>query len=541
MSQRRANSAQSAGDQDALAHRSRRFQISIRNLAIAVACCAVIVWGWRQLADSRGLKTTADFVKMLGARSAAERIAAAVQLGMASPADVAIVAPALVQALSDSDAKVRSQAAISLGLYLGGPTASSGNTIAAPARNAANALLAAIEHDAHPHARATAVYALASLLRNLRAAGLKPDPVIPADPFSAPVIVSALDRALERDAANRLAYLLAFDCVETARLPAPPALLNALEDPSADLRARALVAISRFGAGVDRAVSVLLRDVNGRTSLYLLAAEQMRPSPAVVPMLIRSLESTNCAERQAAAVLLRRIGPAASAATPSVIAALRQGTNSSVKPDRQVNSLVSSLMRALAHVAPAEDAVPILIEALRAEGSHARSAAASALGEIGPDAHEAIPILVALVKELAADPDRTDWGNSVAIAWALGRIAPNAPVTEKLVQDVVAALGEAMESPYDLVRSAAAEALVEFGPRATAAIPRLVAALDDSAGPVRAAAARSLGKIGPVASAAIAKIRALLDDDDRRVRLAAASALDQIVPRAKASGSPAGL
>jgi HEAT repeat protein len=175
------------------------------------------------------------------------------------------------------------------------------------------------------------------------------------------------------------------------------------------------MALSHIASGVDRAIPVLLRDVatdpnpalptvaaNGSNPLYFSAARTMRPSAAVIPVLVESLQSGNRDVRGTAAILLGRIGPQARQATPALIAAVKQELASGEKAQRRQDPLIYDLAPALVQVAPVEEALFILGEALRSPSDPARSAAASALARLGLRAHAAIPALLTALKEAEA-------------------------------------------------------------------------------------------------------------------------------------------
>jgi HEAT repeat protein len=210
------------------------------------------------------------------------------------------------------------------------------------------------------------------------------------------------------------------------------ARLGALDDPSIFVRGQALLALSHFRDGVDRAVPVLLEDLATNTDPfppeYAAIAAAMHPSPAVVPTLIPSLESDNGLVREAAAILLARVEPPPRSAAPSLIAAVKKaiaaGEGSSSGPDpvdaepkkaeglsprggqRREQPLPGSispdLSVALAKAAPAEESVPLLIAVLKRKSPASRTAAAMGLAELGPAAYAAIPRLRELLDDQSA-------------------------------------------------------------------------------------------------------------------------------------------
>ena len=82
------------------------------------------------------------------------------------------------------------------------------------------------------------------------------------------------------------------------------------------------------------------------------------------------------------------------------------------------------------------------------------------------------------------------------------------------------------------VRTAAAMALGEIGPRAAVAVPDLIQTLEkDKREDVRRAAAEALGSIKPTAIEAISVLTQALEDQSAYVRWAAAKALSAITER----------
>jgi HEAT repeat protein len=122
--------------------------------------------------------------------------------------------------------------------------------------------------------------------------------------------------------------------------------------------------------------------------------------------------------------------------------------------------------------------VPALIKLLRDIDLDARSAAATALGTLGPVARDAVP-------DLAVAVNRGD-------------------IEFRLV---------------------AMKALENIGKPAVPALPSLAVALRDVSPRVRSEAARVLGRFGPLARAHAAALERLADDPDSEVRRVANEAL----------------
>jgi hypothetical protein len=163
----------------------------------------------------------------------------------------------------------------------------------------------------------------------------------------------------------------------------------------------------------------------------------------------------------------------------------------------------------LAQLGPA--AVPHLSAALRGRKLYVRSSAASSLGNLGAAAAAAAPDLVKALSDKI--PVRT------FAAKALGEIASNARLA-------VPALLKALTDEEHEVQRAALKSLGQFGPAASAAVPKLIPFLGAKDWPWwHFLAAEALGRIGPAASAALEPLKKLLTSKDRQIREEAQNAI----------------
>lgn len=111
-----------------------------------------------------------------------------------------------------------------------------------------------------------------------------------------------------------------------------------------------------------------------------------------------------------------------------------------------------------------------------------------------------------------------DWGVRETAADSLGRIGDAA----------VPALIAALEDADRDVRAQATRALARMGPKAEDAIPALIDALDDDDKEVRRGAARALGQIGPLAEEAVpALVRALKDPRNKATEQAVETEVEE--------------
>jgi HEAT repeat protein len=257
--------------------------------------------------------------------------------------------------------------------------------------------------------------------------------------------------------------------------PALEELRKRLADENEDVRIAAARSIGSFGEAGGAAVGDLMARINTDTGPVALAAADALAAiggPAV-PVLIKALADPSL--RGLAFAVLERLGPAA---------------------------------------APAAHALSELLVNLDEQTS---TQAAITLGAIGPDAKEAVPALLALVK--SDQPERL----RAAAVYALGQLK-----AKEALPDIERALGSA----EPLLSMAAAHAVVSLEPEneklVAAAVPKLIAGLQSERPKVRAGIAKALGRLGARAAAAVPALRPLLEDPEPAVRAEAAGALGQI-------------
>lgn len=130
----------------------------------------------------------------------------------------------------------------------------------------------------------------------------------------------------------------------------------------------------------------------------------------------------------------------------------------------------------------AAEAVPVLIEMLEANGGHEAYLAAEALGSMGPAARAAVPALIETVRHQGANERPYRKGR------ALAALAGDDPSVVRRLADLVSA-------PEAAAREGACAALREFGARAAAAIPALIAATRHDDAETRSHAAIALSTV----------------------------------------------
>jgi HEAT repeat protein len=528
----------------------RRTQSGVRTLIVLVACCAVILWAWRYLSEnydpllveSRSLQKQA--IGLLRSSKPAERLAAIRELERPRSADSSTAVAPLIGALEDPVTEVRVAAAEALGSIGFGlvKEGSGGETI----REAATALIRSLK-DPEPAVRGAAAKTLGSigpsvvksgsggetirdsataLIRCLKdpkpgvrsAAATSLGEIVSTRPAgtATPLIdledvKDALVETLgDRDAKVRLAAIKAIASHPLESGDPPKALAEGLKDESAENRAAAIYGLISFRQGLDPWVPILLRlaerdpDPSVRQQCFTTLNYAFKPpaiTAAVVPVLTASLRSEDAKVRSQVASLLSALGADARAAIPELLRVLNEPLDPQVAPVEGpfvTFDPASAAASALGGIAPrsaeAKEVIAALIEVARSGPLKRRGWAAYALGEFGPAAEEAVPVLIKAINDATPD-DKFEHEASAALA--LGKIAPDTPSADQ----AVAALLPVLQSNVWFSRTNAIEALRRFGPKAAAAIPRLRALKDDRNVEIRDAAAKALraikGEIAP--------------------------------------------
>ena len=237
------------------------------------------------------------------------------------------------------------------------------------------------------------------------------------------------ERPSERTAAASGLSDMAETLDESVRLQLANEFADLLSDPDPAVGLSGGAALIRLGATSLEPLRVRLSDpvLRGRV-LEILAALGSKAKP-VVDDVIKSLDDSDPMIRGEAAVAIAAIGPDAAAAVPVLLKSL---TDANASPDirysaayalgrigpaaqpaaEQMRSLVTSPDEVLATVASwsmlkitpddkslLDQAIPALRKAVRADREIVRLEAAVTLGDIGPAASSAIPILELVSEE----------------------------------------------------------------------------------------------------------------------------------------------
>lgn len=254
-----------------------------------------------------------------------------------------------------------------------------------------------------------------------------------------------------------------------------PILAKALKDEDATIRAAAALCVCCLGpkgrwAKEDLIQALKDKDAWVRNCAAYALAEMCPDAKEAVPALVEA-----CKDAQvhfAATYALGTFGPEAKEAIPALIESLKQGDTNAA--------------RALSLIG--RPAIQALVELMTKEMKY-RLIAGQTLGKMGPDAKEALPALLELLKAEKAERPTT----------VLNVIAAIGPEAEAAVPAIV----ELMKDRDEGVRSSAAMVAWAIGPKAKDAVPALITLLDDKSSMVCWRSLQALEKIGPQAYPAL--------------------------------------
>jgi HEAT repeat protein len=327
--------------------------------------------------------------------------------------------------------------------------------------------------------------------------------------------------ALVRDLRDRHAHVRAIVAAALGRLHAVkalPVLAALIRDPSEMVRQSVVEALGVLGglravsAQSMRGRSRVLVATVGRSWLFFQKRQQFAQAPKHDPVefavatLQAALADDSTAVRIQAVTALGRIGPAAAAAGPRLIALLNES-------DETVRCHAATALGEV-HGAP-QTTTAALVQMLKDSSAPVKISATRALGAMGKDAAPAVPALVPLLQD-------SDESVRTAAAEAIAQVGP-------LDQAATDALVLGLNSADNVVRAQTAEALGTIGASADGAAPALVHAMADDNDRVRAMAVEALGKIGECAAeVAVPGLMRALRDQDNGVSALAAEALGEM-------------
>lgn len=303
-------------------------------------------------------------------------------------------------------------------------------------------------------------------------------------------------------------------------------MVGALSDPDDLVRRDAAYELGKIG---ETAIAVpVLIEALGNTSpeLRISAARGLREvgreSEAAMQALIGSLDDPDAGVRRQAAASLRLVGMGNEVAVRALMSAMAD-------PNAEVRiGAISSLHT---HGEAAAIAIPALSSALADPDGSVRRRAVDALGSLKELAGPAAPQLVERLLD-QSEPFQTRQAAATSLSYIGLRVGHHQDL-------VIEGLIRALDDPEARVRNNVAYALGEFGPAASAAVPRLTEMLaSDPAQRYRGMAGYALGRIGVTNAQVLSELTEAFWSEEINVAWGATNGLIGLGPDAVAAAMP---
>lgn len=301
-----------------------------------------------------------------------------------------------------------------------------------------------------------------------------------------------------------------------------PSLLAFLDHAKGTFSRTAILSLASLGVDAEDAAPILIRRYKEFGEPAIVALNAIKSAQAI-PVYLAMLQDPD--EGKLALIGLGgNLGPEAKLAIPHVFPLLKHS-------DHEVRWRALGTLGKLG--AEPQLLMTTLEELLNDPKTLDGLGASDCLGNMGPWAKAAIPILTPHLKQSSTQMRVGERHTRFLCAWALGDIGAEA---RPAVADLLRLLSDADWG----VRFSAAQALGKIGHDAPNVVPALVPLLNDKQEVVRRHAIKSLGLFGPQAKQAIPSLVQILEDDDEESGEAAFAALAKIDPQkyqAKKPGS----
>ncbi|WHZ22724.1 MAG: hypothetical protein OJF47_001836 [Nitrospira sp.] len=291
---------------------------------------------------------------------------------------------------------------------------------------------------------------------------------------------------------------------------AVPALIELLKDDNPSTRIIAAEQLGQLGPAAKAAVPLLLAQAtqDGNQHANTTAAAALKSIDLTAARLVMAhftphLQDHDVRQRRTATAVLGSLGPVATPAVPALLA-LSHDPDDLVRRNR---------LTALAYIGiPSTPIAAALLDGLRDDSALVRQTAVAQFAFTVPLSQDAVTALTPLLN----DHDKT-------IA-SLTRSALDRPRSDDAahLQSLSLMTGQSTARDYALHQ------LAQSGAAASAALPAVMALLQDDQPFVRYLAAETLGAMGPAAKDAISALRQQIEDPDPVVRTTVAEALAAI-------------
>jgi len=430
-------------------------------LLVAIIAILLSAWMYNREHSNNQRAWTSTQLSALNHVDAAQRRQAAENLYDVEEEDLARTLAALTGALSDPDWPVRVAAARSLPQVIG-----SENRVLTKEIDFATMALIPACRDPRDEVRIEAVRAVGKLYDSIRIT-----PPAPGAPAAKAVTGSESRQAVD-------------------------ALLQAMNDPSPQVRAEALRSFARVGR------------VCGEDAGLVKAIVEHDPEIKV---------------RIAAVYSLEKGWPEDALLYPLLLGRLK------VVTDQEEHSAIGWALGGLAP--PSRETLPALLDALKPDDWVLRRSIATALGKLGTAARPALSTLARVARIELADSQ-----SSLPAINAIIAIDTKSPEAQALIEPLITLL---RGSGSEFQQHVAVNLLASFGPSAAAGVKALRETLKSKNRDVRQRASFVLGRVGAAAISAIPDLTVLArDDPDSSVKLSAAEALKRINASALANSPP---
>lgn len=222
-----------------------------------------------------------------------------------------------------------------------------------------------------------------------------------------PYLLRALD---DKNDELRIAVMGALVTTAPYSKEAIPKIISLIKDKNPLVRRRAISALRVFGAEAKDAVPLLME-------AFLKDPDNDSSNKEVVNV------------RTAALLALAEIGPSAKEAVPVVVKALEAG-------DLDYSGLAHS---ALSKILPGDERLVSVPRAFLKDPKHANfhHVAAGCLYRVGPEAKEAVPELIAVLKGKKLDDKKLEWTTKYMVIQTLAKIGPDAKEAIPALQEVM--------------------------------------------------------------------------------------------------------
>ncbi len=445
--------------------RKRSLGVGLKTMLVLVATCGLVFWSFRAIRESNPILAR---IRSLQSSDVTTRIAAIESLGNVTTDDAEIAIPALIQALSDSDAQVRAAAVRSV----------CGDVVLLSRSNPKEPFLHSVQE---------------SLIRTLKDS----NPTVRTD------VVQALGGIAALYSANSPSKPMVIGNPQ----PLLDALIPLIQDPSTETRVAAVQAIGALSGGTFATGDGLQENaVNAAVLALLKASKEDEPavrdacygalqtfgrdqgdnlSAELVPTLIDSLSHPDMKVRSNAAWILGFMGRTARPAIPALFKMLKEpyqepsdGMTVDIWSDTG-----STAGRALGKIVQGTNRVKDLVDAMIGylQGPKVgwrHDTAAVVVEELDPkDAEAALPALIATLKEPTNEKSSP--------AYNVFKVVGKFTAGSKFKADAIDALTNLLDSPSENVRRTAGITLGEFGRLPDATIKRLRELSDKDPSPYR--------------------------------------------------------